>query len=70
MKCQCDTATELCGVMAQSYAKNHLQKTFVDAENWLIEYVCPLTGKRWIMDYPHSELHGGGEPRLRIVPRT
>jgi len=70
MKCQCDTAIEFYGAMAQSYAESHLQKGYVDAENWLIEYVCPLTGKRWIMDYPYGELQGGGEPRLRIVSRT
>jgi len=70
MICQCDTITEFNGAIAQSYAESHLRKTYVDAENWLIEYVCPLTEKRWIMDYPHGELHGGGAPRLRIVPRT
>lgn len=70
MQCQCDTIAEFNGAVAQSYAESHLRKGYVDAENWLIEYVCPLTGKRWIMDYTHSEQNGGGAPRLRIVPRT
>ena len=31
-----------------------------------MEYVDPKTGKRWLMDYPNGEAHGGGEPRLRM----
>jgi len=67
MQCQCETLTELRGGMAISYIENHLKKVRVDAINWTTEYVCPITGKRWIKDYPHSELQGGGEPRLRMM---
>jgi hypothetical protein len=70
IKCQCNTITELRGSMAQSCIQNHLKKVHVDAIDWITEYVCPITGRRWIKDYPHGELQGGGEPRLRIVPRT
>ena len=30
-----------------------------------VEYIDDATGERWVMDYPQSELHGGGPPRLR-----
>jgi hypothetical protein len=33
--------------------------------NWTVGYSCPDTGRLWLLDHPHSELHGGGPPRLR-----
>ena len=65
MNCRCDKIKELDGVEAEIYAQNHLRKIRVDGELWQIEYECPDTGARWLMDFPHSEYHGGGPPRLR-----
>lgn len=56
---------ELYGAEAVSYANQHLRKVRVASDNWEIEYVDDYTGESWIMDYPHSELQGGGSPRLR-----
>ena len=37
----------------------------MNATGWETEYEDPKTGAIWVMDYPHSEYHGGGSPRLR-----
>lgn len=63
MNCQCNDVKELNGRMAQDYAQEHLR--IVRVGNWEIEYECPDTGIHFLMDYPHSELQGGGPPRLR-----
>lgn len=68
MKCRCNEIDCLKGVEAQHYAKKHLQQVRIDSINWETEYVCLDTGKHWLEDYPHSEYHGGGPPRLRSLP--
>ena len=55
---------EFHGAAAVEHAKK-LRKVKVNAQAWEVEYVDDATGQRWIMDYPHSELQGGGPPRLR-----
>jgi hypothetical protein len=70
MKCKCNEITELDGAEAKLYAQHHLKKVRVDGNLWQIEYECLDTGVRWILDYPHSEYHGGGSPRLRKVDIT
>jgi hypothetical protein len=34
---------------------------------WLRLYKDPADGRLWEMTYPHSEMHGGGPRRLRVV---
>lgn len=53
------------GAEAVRYADAHLRKVRVNQDTWEVEYVDDDTGEEWIMDYPESELHGGGSPRLR-----
>lgn len=53
------------GAEAINYAKNKLHKTKTNPDTWETEYVCKETGEIWLMDYPNSEQHGGGSPRLR-----
>ena len=67
MICICKKTTELNGAEAIEYAQEHLNKIRVDGDSWQIEYECPDTHIRWLMDYPHGELHGGGPPRLRKI---
>lgn len=43
----------------------HLREVSVDCEAWTVVYQCDKTGRKWILDYPRSEYHGGGTPRLR-----
>jgi hypothetical protein len=65
MICKCPELTELEGNEAKNYAGQHLTEVFVNGKTWEIEYKCPDTGARWLMDFPQSEYHGGGPPRLR-----
>jgi hypothetical protein len=70
MNCKCADITELEGNEALDYVKQHLMEVFVDGKTWEIEYECPNTGIRWLLDYPHGEYHGGGSPRLRKLPHN
>lgn len=67
----------ICRVMEQipesdvpRYVRSHLTKVDSDPETWVETYECPRTGARWIGDYPHSEMHGGGPMRLRSFTRV
>ncbi|MXN44210.1 hypothetical protein GR138_03350 [Shinella kummerowiae] len=46
-----------------------LIKIRTDTETWETEFKDEATGETWILDYPHSHLHGGGSPRLRKTER-
>ena len=65
MKCRCDELIELNGSEATEYAEAHLVRIRTDSSGWVSEFECPLTGYRWVKDYPCSNLHGGGNARLR-----
>ena len=67
MKCQCETINELRGASAKKYANEHLEEVSVDAENWVTILICPKTGERFILEYPHAEYNGGGSPLLRKI---
>jgi hypothetical protein len=62
------TSQELEGKDAVDFAERHLRKIQSNPQTWEIEYEDPTTGEKWVMDYPHSEVHGGGSPRLRRKP--
>lgn len=47
-----------------------LRKIGQDDSKWEIYYEDDGTGDRWILDYPESELHGGGAPRLRKIVQS
>lgn len=57
--------SEYIGNEARAYADDHLEQVDVDPVTWTVEYRDRRNGSRWLMDYPQSELHGGGPPRLR-----
>jgi hypothetical protein len=65
-----DREDELTGNAAQRFAEANLEKIEVDVVQWTTTYRDPRDGSEWLMDYPHSELHGGGPPRLRRIPRN
>lgn len=44
-----------------------LEKVKVDAVNWVVYYIDNSTGEKWVEEYPHSEMHGGGAPQLRRI---
>jgi hypothetical protein len=56
---------ELHGADAVRYANDRLRKLRVNQDTWEVEYIDDATGEEWVLDYPESELHGGGSPRLR-----
>ena len=59
--------TQLTGNAAKEFAASTLEKVRTNAADWTVEYRDPRDGSLWIMDYPQSELHAGGPPRLRRV---
>ncbi len=65
MRCVCDRVHELEGQEAETYAEDHLEKLEVDSVRWTKNFVCPSTGRTWLMDFPQSGAHGSGPPRLR-----
>jgi hypothetical protein len=68
--CLCADIDELEGNSAINYAQGHLNELRVDGRLWQIEYMCPETAVRWLLDYPHSEYHGGGHPHLRKISNS
>ena len=60
-----DDPGELHGNAAKEFARRFLEQVRVDADRWETWYRDPRDGTVWLMDYPSSELHGGGPPRLR-----
>jgi hypothetical protein len=67
MNCMCQAISELEGNEALEFIGDHLQTIFVDSEIWQSLYECPITHIYWLKDYPDSEYHGGGSPRLRKI---
>jgi hypothetical protein len=47
--------------------KYYLTEIGHDSSGWLTLYRDPNDGRFWELDYPQSELHGGGPPRLRVI---
>ena len=58
------SAREYRGAEAIDYANRYLTRSHVNPDTWETEYLDDQ-GRRWVMDYPASGLHGGGSPRLR-----
>jgi len=46
---------------------NWLRRKATDATGWDTLYEDPHDGRLWELIYPHSEMHGGGPPLLRVV---
>ena len=49
--------------------KYHLIEIEKYNTGWVRLFVDPADDRYWELDYPQSELHGGGPPRLRVVDR-
>jgi len=65
MICRCADLQQLWDEEAKAYIDEHLEEVEVRAAGWEVVYRCPITGRQWLEDYPHGELHGGGPMRLR-----
>lgn len=68
MDCRCDELTQLVGEDAYRYANEHLHRLATDYSGWVTEYECPCSDNKWLMEYPDSQLHGGGLPSLTRLP--
>ncbi|HET9057246.1 MAG TPA: Imm27 family immunity protein [Chitinophagaceae bacterium] len=49
--------------------KPSLKKVEVDKVNWKVYYLDEKTNEKWVEEYPHSEMHGGGPPQLRLLDK-
>lgn len=47
--------------------KELLQEVKNDVINWKTYYIDSNTDEKWVQEYSHSNYHGGGEPRLRLL---
>ncbi|MFI6424509.1 Imm27 family immunity protein [Promicromonospora sp. NPDC050880] len=65
LKCVCRSRDQFDGSVALEYRDRHLVRVSIDPQRWTLVYRCPGTGMIWILDYPESSSHGGGNPRLR-----
>ena len=59
------TRDEYIGGEAMDFVEKYLRKIETNSDTWETTFVHKETGEIWIMDYPNSEHHGGGIPRLR-----
>lgn len=69
-KCSCYYVAEHLGPDAERYAAEHLKEVRSHPVEWLVEYQCPLYGKRWLRDEPWGTGHGGGPYRLRTFEKV
>ncbi len=51
--------------LIQKFCDERLMLVRTDQSGWMMLYRDKETGQFWELDYPHSEMHGGGPPRLR-----
>ncbi len=50
---------------------SQLESIAIDSSGWDRLYRDPSDGRLWERTYPHSEMHGGGPPQLKIIaPET
>ena len=47
---------------------NHLVQLGAGTSGWDELYRDPDDGRLWELTWPHSEMHGGGPPRLTCIP--
>ncbi len=65
MECRCNGVTELYGSEAEEYAAQHLRPDGTRAERLEEDFLCPDTGRRWLLDYPDRTDADPGQARLR-----
>lgn len=51
----------------ESLIKGELKKIAVTNGGWETLYQDPQDGRYWELFFPHSEMHGGGPPSLRVI---
>ncbi|NTS43923.1 hypothetical protein HRG84_23790 [Flavisolibacter sp. BT320] len=46
-----------------------LKQVKADTTNWTVFYIDVATDEKWVKEYPHSEMHGGGAPVLKQIEK-
>jgi hypothetical protein len=67
-QCRCPNLTELYADEAEAYARDHLVGDESRTEAFQEVYVCPDSGRRWLLDYPERTEDDLGQARLRAAP--
>jgi hypothetical protein len=67
IECRCSAVDELYGTDADEYVTAHLVRDETRSERFEELYVCPDTGRRWLLDYPERTESEPGPLRLRTV---
>lgn len=47
--------------------RTHLTRIALSQDGWESLYRDPVDLRLWELTYPHSEMHGGGPPMLRVL---
>ena len=67
MECRCTVVSELYGAEAEEYAAQHLRSHGTRTERLEEDFLCPDTGRRWLLDYPDRTPTDPGQARLRAA---
>jgi Immunity protein 27 len=51
--------------LTAAHENTWLRKLSSNPDTWETEYIDDSTHERWTLDYPNSEQHRGGSPRLQ-----
>jgi hypothetical protein len=51
----------------ESLIAKYLNRVKADESGWNTLFRDPSDGRYWELTYPHSEMHGGGPPRLSVI---
>jgi hypothetical protein len=54
----------------EELTRTYLVKVKTSADGWDVIYQDPEDLRFWELSYPHSEMHGGGPPALKLVNLT
>lgn len=54
-------------VIGEAFYAKQKQLRLLKQLNWENYYIDEATNEKWVEEYPHSEMHGGGPPQLRMI---
>jgi len=56
-------------IVGEEFYKKREQLKLIRQLNWENFYLDETTNEKWIEEFPHSEMHGGGPPQLRLIDK-
>ena len=51
----------------ETYISLNLVKVAIDQSGWNTLYLNTIINQYWVLTYPNSEMHSGGQPQLQQV---